>query len=98
MRVEDHLQDGDVRFGPDQARLSFPEEGYTLALDFPANDQCRALLERLDAFRQPEVLPDFIAACESDYLGRKGLQDRPYPQGEYLLRAYRAAAAGRGRC
>jgi len=51
------------------------------------------LLERLDVFRQPEVLPDFILACESDYRGRKGLQDRPYPQGERLQRAYGATSA-----
>jgi decaprenylphospho-beta-D-ribofuranose 2-oxidase len=36
------------RFGADESRLSFPMEGYTLALDFPANDRSRALLERLD--------------------------------------------------
>ena len=50
------------------------------------------LLERLDVFRQPGVLPDFVMACEADYRGRKGLQDRPYPQGEYLQKAYRVAA------
>jgi tRNA nucleotidyltransferase (CCA-adding enzyme) len=55
------------------------------------------LLERLDVFRQSEVLPDFITACEADYRGRKGLQDRPYPQGEYLQRAYREAADIRAR-
>jgi tRNA nucleotidyltransferase (CCA-adding enzyme) len=38
------------------------------------------LLERLDVFRQPDLLPAFVTACESDYRGRKGLQDRPYPQ------------------
>jgi FAD/FMN-containing dehydrogenase len=37
------------RFGPDESRISFPEAGYTLALDFPATDRCRALIERLDA-------------------------------------------------
>ena len=55
------------------------------------------LLERLDVFRQPEVLPDFITACEADYRGRKGLQDRPYPQGKYLQQAYREAADIRAR-
>lgn len=51
------------------------------------------LLERLDVFRQPELLPNFIIACEADYRGRKGLQDRPYPQGEHLQRAFEAAAS-----
>jgi tRNA nucleotidyltransferase (CCA-adding enzyme) len=55
------------------------------------------MLERLDVFRQPELLPDFVTACESDYRGRKGLRDRPYPQGEFLQRAYRAATQIRAR-
>jgi len=55
------------------------------------------LLEKLDAFRQPGILPDFVMACEADYRGRKGLQDRPYPQGEYLQDVYRAAANIRAR-
>ena len=55
------------------------------------------LLEKLDAFRQPALLPDFVAACEADYRGRKGLQDRPYPQGEYLQRVYQAVSGIRAR-
>lgn len=55
------------------------------------------LLEKLDVFRQPGVLPYFVTACEADYRGRKGLQDRPYPQGEYLLKVYQAAAGIRAR-
>jgi tRNA nucleotidyltransferase (CCA-adding enzyme) len=50
------------------------------------------LLEKLDVFRQPQVLPGFTLACEADYRGRKGLQERDYPQAEYLQRAYRAVA------
>ena len=49
------------------------------------------LLERLDVFRQPDLLAAFVTACESDYRGRKGLQDRPYQQGEYLKKAFQAA-------
>lgn len=55
------------------------------------------LLEKLDVFRQPELLPGFVMACEADYRGRKGLQDRPYPQGKYLQRAYQASAHIRAR-
>ena len=55
------------------------------------------LLEKLDAFRHPAILPDFVLACEADYRGRKGLRDRPYPQGEYLQEVYRAAANIRAR-
>lgn len=55
------------------------------------------LLERLDVFRQPEILPDFIAACEADYRGRKGLQDRPYLQGDKLQEVYLAVVGIRAR-
>jgi tRNA nucleotidyltransferase (CCA-adding enzyme) len=55
------------------------------------------MLERLDVFRQPELLPDFVTACEADYRGRKGLQHRPYPQGGYLQEVYRVAAGIRAR-
>ena len=37
------------RFGAQDSKLSFPMEGYTLALDFPANPKTLALLDRLDA-------------------------------------------------
>lgn len=36
------------RFGPQEGRISFPMEGYTLALDFPLHGGTTALLERLD--------------------------------------------------
>lgn len=37
------------RFGPQSGPFSFPMPGYTLALDFPANERSLALMERLDA-------------------------------------------------
>ena len=37
------------RMGPQDSRFSFPMEGYTLALDFPAHPKALALMERLDA-------------------------------------------------
>jgi tRNA nucleotidyltransferase (CCA-adding enzyme) len=55
------------------------------------------LLEKLDVFRQPGILPDFVIACEADYRGRKGLQERGYPQGEYLQKAFQATAGIRAR-
>jgi tRNA nucleotidyltransferase (CCA-adding enzyme) len=51
------------------------------------------LLERLDAFRRPERFEQWVQACEADARGRKGLENRDYPQADHLRRA-RAAAAG----
>jgi tRNA nucleotidyltransferase (CCA-adding enzyme) len=51
------------------------------------------LLEKTDAFRRPERFSDLLLACEADARGRAGLEDRPYPQAEYLRRARDAAAA-----
>lgn len=49
------------------------------------------LLERLDLFRRPERLDPFLIACQADYCGRLGLQNRPYPQAERVRRAFAAA-------
>lgn len=50
------------------------------------------LLERLDVFRRPARFEQFLLACEADARGRKGLEQRDYPQPEYLRRAREAAA------
>jgi tRNA nucleotidyltransferase (CCA-adding enzyme) len=50
------------------------------------------LLGRLDAFRRPERLKKFILACHADAIGRKGFEERPYPQAEFLLEAYAVAS------
>lgn len=51
------------------------------------------LLETLDAFRRPDRFSELLLACESDARGRTGLEDKPYPQSDYLQRARAAAAA-----
>jgi tRNA nucleotidyltransferase (CCA-adding enzyme) len=51
------------------------------------------LLEKLDAFRRPERFEGFVIACEADARGRKGLEDRDYPQSGYLRAARKAAAS-----
>jgi tRNA nucleotidyltransferase (CCA-adding enzyme) len=51
------------------------------------------LLESLDAFRRPERVARFLAACEADKRGRLGLADEPYPQADYLRAAHAAARA-----
>jgi tRNA nucleotidyltransferase (CCA-adding enzyme) len=51
------------------------------------------LLTDIGALRDSDVLEDFIAACEADAKGRTGLENEPYPQGDYLRRALARAAA-----
>lgn len=50
------------------------------------------LLEKLDAFRRPARFEQFLLACEADARGRKGLEERDYPQPEFLRRAREIAA------
>ncbi|MCO5108453.1 MAG: multifunctional CCA addition/repair protein [Burkholderiaceae bacterium] len=66
------------------------------ALELRAGTLTR-LLERLDVLRKPQRLEDLIAACESDWRGRLGFGDRPWPQAERLrlgAQAMRSVDAG----
>jgi tRNA nucleotidyltransferase (CCA-adding enzyme) len=54
-----------------------------------------ALLEDADLLRRPEQLDSFLRACEADYRGRKGLEERPYPQARLLRTALDTALAVR---
>jgi len=47
------------------------------------------LLKKMDAYRRPLRLEKFLLACEADARGRTGLENRPYPQAEYLRGAMR---------
>lgn len=49
------------------------------------------LIMEVDGLRQPERFEEFLLACEADARGRKGLEERPYPQGDLLRAALRAA-------
>ncbi|MDD2059173.1 multifunctional CCA addition/repair protein [Pseudomonas sp. GD03860] len=51
------------------------------------------LLQRFDVYRRPQRFEEFICACEMDARGRKGLEQREYPQAEYLRGAAAAARA-----
>lgn len=54
----------------------------------------KALLKFLDAadlLRRPERLQPLLQACESDYRGRLGLEQRPYPQAGIIAAALYAA-------
>jgi tRNA nucleotidyltransferase (CCA-adding enzyme) len=62
------------------------------ALELRADTLLRAL-EACDALRRPERFADFLLACEADARGRKGLENRDYPQRVYFARARDAVAA-----
>jgi len=49
------------------------------------------LIEDADLLRRPELLSDFLAACEGDFRGRQGREDRAYPQADRLRAALEAA-------
>jgi tRNA nucleotidyltransferase (CCA-adding enzyme) len=49
------------------------------------------VLDRADAFRRPNRFEKFLLACEADSRGRKGLENNPYPQADYLRAAFAAA-------
>ncbi len=51
------------------------------------------LLARFDVYRRPQRFEEFIAACEMDARGRHGLEQREYPQADYLRGAASAARA-----
>jgi tRNA nucleotidyltransferase (CCA-adding enzyme) len=49
------------------------------------------LLEHCDALRRPERFREFLIACEADFIGRTGWEDKPYPQAQMLSAALDAA-------
>ena len=51
------------------------------------------LITAADGLRQPERFDEMLLACEADARGRKGLENRPYPQADRLRAALRAAKA-----
>ncbi len=48
-------------------------------------------LENLNAYRQRENLDKFLIACEADARGRRGFEERPYPQAQYFVDALTAS-------
>ena len=50
------------------------------------------LLEQTDALRRPARFVAFLIACEADAKGRTGLENNPWPQRDYLIKAQQAAA------
>ena len=54
-------------------------------------DTILKLFKNVDAFRKPDRFEQFLLACEADARGRKGYEERPYPQAELLRVAFDAA-------
>jgi tRNA nucleotidyltransferase (CCA-adding enzyme) len=50
------------------------------------------LLQTLGAFKPENNVEDFILACEADARGRLGLEKNPYPQAEFMRKAFKYAA------
>ncbi|MHB9796587.1 multifunctional CCA addition/repair protein [Pseudomonas sp. MT3] len=51
------------------------------------------LLQAFDIYRRPQRFEEFIAASEMDARGRHGLEEREYPQADYLRGTAQAARA-----
>ena len=66
------------------------------ALEMKASSVVK-LLGALDTFRRPERLLQFVLTCHADAIGRKGFENRPYPQADYLIAAHAAASQVSGK-
>jgi tRNA nucleotidyltransferase (CCA-adding enzyme) len=51
------------------------------------------LFNSLDVWRKPEEFFDFLTACTADFRGRLYNEEKPYPQADYLAKAFQAALA-----
>ena len=51
------------------------------------------LITAADGLRQPQRFDEMLLGCEADARGRKGLENRSYPQADWLRAALRAAKA-----
>lgn len=45
------------------------------------------VLEQTDAFRKPERFEQFLIACEADFRGRTGFENKEYPQSSLMRKA-----------
>lgn len=55
-------------------------------------DTVLKLFRKLDAFRRPQRLAQFLLATQADLRGRLGREDDPYPQADYLSQAHAEAS------
>ena len=49
------------------------------------------VLKTIGAYKKEKLLEQFIIACEADFNGRLGLEDKPYPQGNLLRACFEAS-------
>lgn len=56
------------------------------ALTLPSSTLLETL-ERVDALRRPERFDMFVLCCTADARGRTGLEKKPYPQADYMVKA-----------
>lgn len=49
------------------------------------------VLKAIGAYKKESILEQFIVACEADFNGRLGLEDKPYKQGDLLRECYKAS-------
>jgi tRNA nucleotidyltransferase (CCA-adding enzyme) len=74
------------------ARITARYHGLVHKVDELRDGTVLDLLDGADAFRRPERFRQMLIACEADYRGRIGYEERPYPQGETLRRLHAVAA------
>jgi tRNA nucleotidyltransferase (CCA-adding enzyme) len=74
------------------ARITARYHGLVHKLDELRDSTVLDLLEGADAFRRPERFLRMLTACEADYRGRTGYEERAYPQAEALRRLHAAAS------
>jgi tRNA nucleotidyltransferase (CCA-adding enzyme) len=75
------------------ARITARYHGLAHKLDELRPGTVLDMLEGADAFRRPERFDQMVTACEADFRGRAGYEERHYPQGVRLRRLLAAARA-----
>ncbi len=75
----------------DLARVVARYHGLVHKVDELRPETILDLLEGIDAFRRPERFEQALTACEADYRGRTGYEEREYPQAARVRRFLAAA-------
>lgn len=73
------------------ARITARDHGKVHKVDELRDATIQGLFDGVDLFRRPERFEEMLLACEADFRGRTGYEDRPYPQADLLRRLARAA-------